>query len=175
MVKTVVLEVRQSLVLSVNVFFLFCFVILATSSYTFRFSSVQSLNHVWLFATPWTEACQSPLSMVLWDPSKNTGVGCHFLLQGIFPIQDSNPLTNISCGSCIGRWILYHWTKPRVMVEESLPFIQSQETILVWNETSKAVCKIKKIGKETYKPENEQLKASWTWEVVMSRNGQDAG
>ena len=27
-----------------------------------------------------------------WDsPSKNTGVGCHFLLQGIFPIQGSNP------------------------------------------------------------------------------------
>ena len=23
--------------------------------------------------------------------SKNTGVGCHFLLQGIFPIQESNP------------------------------------------------------------------------------------
>ena len=27
-----------------------------------------------------------------WDsPGKNTGVGCHFLLQGIFPIQGSNP------------------------------------------------------------------------------------
>ena len=27
-----------------------------------------------------------------WDfPGKNTGVGCHFLLQGIFPIQVSNP------------------------------------------------------------------------------------
>ena len=27
-----------------------------------------------------------------WDfPSKNTGVGCHFLLQGIFPTQGSNP------------------------------------------------------------------------------------
>ena len=26
-----------------------------------------------------------------WDsPGKNTGVGCHFLLQGIFPIQGSN-------------------------------------------------------------------------------------
>ena len=24
-------------------------------------------------------------------PSKNTGVGCHFLLQGIFPTQGSNP------------------------------------------------------------------------------------
>ena len=27
-----------------------------------------------------------------WDfPGKNTGVGCHFLFQGIFPIQGSNP------------------------------------------------------------------------------------
>ena len=24
-------------------------------------------------------------------PTKNTGVGCHFLLQGIFPAQGSNP------------------------------------------------------------------------------------
>ena len=28
-----------------------------------------------------------------WDsPGKNTGVGCHFLLQGIFPTQGSNPI-----------------------------------------------------------------------------------
>ena len=27
-----------------------------------------------------------------WDsPGKSTGVGCHFLLQGIFPIQGLNP------------------------------------------------------------------------------------
>ena len=27
-----------------------------------------------------------------WDfPGKNAGVGCHFLLQGIFPSQGSNP------------------------------------------------------------------------------------
>ena len=26
------------------------------------------------------------------SPSKNTGVGCHSLLQGIFPAQGSNPL-----------------------------------------------------------------------------------
>ena len=25
------------------------------------------------------------------SPSKTTGVGCHFLLQGIFPTQGSNP------------------------------------------------------------------------------------
>ena len=39
--------------------------------------------------TPQTVARQTPLA---WDsPGKNTGVGCHFLLQGIFPTQESNP------------------------------------------------------------------------------------
>ena len=38
-------------------------------------------------------------------PGKNTALGCHFLLQGIFLTQGSNP---VSCVSCIGRCILYH-------------------------------------------------------------------
>ena len=29
----------------------------------FKFSSVQWLTHVWLFATPWTAACQASLSI----------------------------------------------------------------------------------------------------------------
>ena len=40
------------------------------------------------FETPWTVARQAPLSMEF--PSKNTGVGCHFFLQGIFQTQRSN-------------------------------------------------------------------------------------
>ena len=46
-------------------------------------------SYVRLFATPWIVACWllSP-----WDsPGKNTGVGCHSLLQGIFLTQESNP------------------------------------------------------------------------------------
>ena len=38
-------------------------------------------------ATPWTIACQAPLSSVLCRgdfTGKNTRVGCHFLLQGVF-------------------------------------------------------------------------------------------
>ena len=49
----------------------------------------QLLSHVQLFATPRTVAHQAPLSMGLF-PSKNTGVGCHFLLQGIFLTQGPN-------------------------------------------------------------------------------------
>ena len=42
-----------------------------------------------------------------WDsPDKNTEVGSHFLLQGIFPTQGSN---QVSCVSCTGRQILHHW------------------------------------------------------------------
>ena len=38
----------------------------------------------------------------IWDsPGKNTGLGCHFLLYGIFPTYGSNP------GLLHCRWILY--------------------------------------------------------------------
>ena len=47
----------------------------------------KSLSLAQLLATPWTAACQASL----WDfPGKNTGVGCHFLLQGSFPTQGLN-------------------------------------------------------------------------------------
>ena len=40
---------------------------------------------VQLFATLWTSL------LCPWDsPGKNTGVGCHAVLQGIFPTQASN-------------------------------------------------------------------------------------
>ena len=52
-----------------------------------------------LFVTHWTIAHRTPCS---WDFSgKNTGVGCHSLLQGIFP-------THISRVSYIGGRVLYH-------------------------------------------------------------------
>ena len=50
---------------------------------------VCTLSRFRLFGSPWTVAHQAPLSIEF--PSKNTGVGCHFLLQGIFPTQGSNP------------------------------------------------------------------------------------
>ena len=63
---------------------------------------VSALSHVRLFVTPWTVAHQAPLPMELsrqeyWNsPGKNTRVGCHSLLQGIFPTQGSN----------LGRFVL---------------------------------------------------------------------
>ena len=54
-----------------------------------------------------------------WDsPGKNTGVGCHFLLQGIFPIQGSNPS-------------LLHWQ------EDSWPLSPQSNPIAWWGWTVK--------------------------------------
>ena len=59
-----------------------------------RFSSniidthAKLFSHVWLFVTPWTEDSRL---FCPWDfPGKNSGVGCHFLLQGIFLNQGLN-------------------------------------------------------------------------------------
>ena len=47
--------------------------------------------------------CSPPGSSVLGDaPGQNAGMGCHALLQGIFPTQGSKP------GLPHCRWILYH-------------------------------------------------------------------
>ena len=56
-----------------------------------------------ILCNPMTAVHHTPLSVRFSD--KNTGVGCHFLLQGVFPTQESN----VSWLSCIGRCILYHW------------------------------------------------------------------
>ena len=50
-------------------------------------------SHVWLYSILWTIAHQAPLSWespLVDSPGKNTGVGCHALLQVIFPAQGSN-------------------------------------------------------------------------------------
>ena len=54
------------------------------------------LSRVRLSATPWTVAHQAPLSID--SPSKNTGVGCHALLQGSCQPRDQ---TRVLC--------LLHW------------------------------------------------------------------
>ena len=47
--------------------------------------------------SPWTA---TPRLLCPWDsPGRNTGVGCHFLLQGFFPTQRWNP-----CVLCILHW-----------------------------------------------------------------------
>ena len=64
--------------------------------------------------TLWTVACKAPLQI---SPGKNTGVGCHFLLQGIFPTQGLN------LHSCIGKKMdslpISHQGSPHVIIHLS--------------------------------------------------------
>ena len=64
--------------------------------------------------------CSPPGSSVHGDsPGKNTGVGCHALLQGSFPTQGSNS------GLPHCRWILYclsHQGSPRILEWVAYPF-----------------------------------------------------
>ena len=60
-----------------------------------------------LAAQSWQTLCDpmdysSDYSVHWGSPGKNTGVGCHDLLQGIFPTQGLNP------GLLHCRWTLYH-------------------------------------------------------------------
>ena len=82
-----------------------------------KFSSVQSLNHVWLFANPWTVARQDslsitnsqslpkPMSIELVMPSSHL-ILCHplLLLPSIFPEAESFPMSQLftSGGQSIG-------------------------------------------------------------------------
>ena len=67
-----------------------------------RLCCSQSLSYVRL-CDPMNCICSLPGSSVHGNsPGKNTGVGCHAFLQGIFPTQRLNPSLPHH------RWILYH-------------------------------------------------------------------
>ena len=61
------------------------------------------LSCVRLLVTPWTLARQARIFQARDFPGKNTGEGCHFLLQGIFPTHGLNlcllPLMHWEMGS----------------------------------------------------------------------------
>ena len=72
---------------------------------------------VWLFVTLLTAACQTPLPRD--SPGKNTGAGCHALLQGIFPdpgVEPASPaapefLSICLPLSCQGSPYTHHYIK----------------------------------------------------------------
>ena len=71
-------------------------------------SGDQSLIHVRLFPTPWTAACRL---LCPWDfPCKNTGVGCHLLLQ---PYNwYFSPNTQLKFDSAFSHWKLKYSLLP---------------------------------------------------------------
>ena len=66
--------------------------------------------------------CSPPGTSVHGDsPGKNSGVGCHALLQGISPGQGSNP------GLPHCRWVLFHLShqgSPRILESVAYPFFR---------------------------------------------------
>ena len=83
-----------------------------------------------------TMDCSPPGSSVHRDsPGKNTGVGCHALLQGIFPTQGSNP------GLLRCRQILYHLSHQGSSVQCNIK-IKDQELEVSLSCASKALINI---------------------------------
>ena len=84
-------------------------------------SEVKLLNRVRLFVTLRTVAYQAPLSMGF--SRQDTGVGCHALLQGIFPTRDWTSLAfpalagGFFTTSAIGKPITVVWSKGKTDVE----------------------------------------------------------
>ena len=76
-------------------------------------------------------SCRPPCSSVHGNsPGKNTGVGCHALLQGIFPTQGSNP------GLLPCRWILTHQGSPRILEWVAYPFSRGPSQPKNWTGVS---------------------------------------
>ena len=90
---------------------------------------VKSLSRVWLFATPWPVAYHSPPSMGF--PGKSTGMGCHCLLQRIFPAQGSNQ------GLPHCRQTLYH------LSDQGSPCVEIIIKILHFNNKVKYTTRLK--------------------------------
>ena len=87
------------------------------------------LNHFQLFAMPWT--VQPARLLCPWDfPGKNPRVGCHFLLQGIFPPQGLNA----------GLLYRLHWHADSLPLCQRSP-IRDEATGKLW----KPMCTVKEI------------------------------
>ena len=89
--------------------------------------------------TLWPHGLEPARLLCLWDFSgKDTGVGCHFLFQGIFLTQGLNPHL------LLGRWVLYHWATwevPTFMfrgnqnIDVACFFCVCDTTLLPWSRT----------------------------------------
>ena len=63
--------------------------------------SAELFSHVQLFATPWTVACQAPLTMGILQARILEWVAISSSRRSSWPRDGT-------CVSCVGRWILYH-------------------------------------------------------------------
>ena len=69
----------------------------------------------------WPHGLCSTRLLCPWDsPGKSTGVGCHVLLQEIFPTQGSNPVSHIA-GRFFTTWAAYRKLRHHSFKEHCLP------------------------------------------------------
>ena len=123
----------------------------------------KSLSSVWLFVTPWTVV-----------HGKNTGMGSHSLLQGIFPTQGSNPgfphcgqiLYHLSHEGSprILEWVAYHfssrspwpknWTKVSCITGGFFTRWATRETLVTFSTSPKErkMCPLLPTKEEPYPP-----------------------
>ena len=76
------------------------------SSIKYQFSSVQSLSHVRLFATPWTTAYQASLSIPnSWSPPKPMSVESVMPSNHLILSSPSPPALNLSQHQDLFKWV----------------------------------------------------------------------
>ena len=80
------------------------------------------LRRIQLFAASWTVWILCPWNF----PGKNTGVGCHFLLQGIFPTQGSNQYLASSASAGGFSTTSTNWEALFTFKQELFPFQPQQ-------------------------------------------------
>jgi len=82
-----------------------------------RFSSVQSLSRVWLFATPWMAARQASLSIINSQSPPKTHV--HWVSDGIQPSHPlsspSPPALNLSQHRGLFKWVSFSHQVAKVL------------------------------------------------------------
>ena len=109
---------------------------------------LQSLSHVWLFATPWIVAL-CPWNFI----GRNTGEGCHFLFQEILWLSNWTCVSCISCKKaehqridtfklwCPRRLLRVSWTARRSnqsVLKEISPSIHRKDWCWNWNSNTLA-------------------------------------
>ena len=90
-----------------------------------------------------------------WDfRGKNTGVGCHFLFQGIFPTQGLNP-----------RLLhLLHWQEDFLFFTTAPPDYSLIFTLFRWESSRlSSFCRIKKSDMGKFKESSELHSGRWAW------------
>ena len=105
------------------------------------------------------------------SPGKNTRVGCHFLLQGIFPIQGSN----------LCPWCLQHWQVGSLPLAPTGKPRKGGSCLIIWRWSRRPskTLNLRLFGNQKpKKPQNEQrtnTNKTWVCGQIQHRSGVNLG